>query len=80
MACSEKVGLEKSTLVDIISGLITPQEGSLFVDNKKINNPVLLREWQNEISYVTQNINLFKGSLKDNTIFQARMSIMILIF
>ena len=64
-------GVGKSTLVDIISGLITPQEGSLFVDNKKINNPVLLREWQNEISYVTQNTILFKGSLKDNIIFSS---------
>ncbi len=64
-------GVGKSTLVDIISGLIVPKKGSLFVDNIIINTPILLREWQNEISYVTQNTVLFSGSLKDNIIFSS---------
>ena len=56
-------------LVDLISGLIKPKEGSLLVDNVEIDTPQSLRKWQNEIAYVTQNTNLFKGSIKDNIIF-----------
>ena len=62
-------GVGKSTLVDIISGLIKPDKGDLFIDNKLINSSLLLRKWQNEIAYVTQNTVLFKGSLKNNIIF-----------
>ena len=62
-------GVGKSTLVDIICGLIIPQSGSLFIDNLKINSLDYLREWQNEIAYVTQNTVLFRGSLKDNITF-----------
>ena len=62
-------GVGKSTLVDLMSGLIKPKNGLLLIDNIKIDTPQLLRKWQNEISYVTQNTNLFKGSLKENIIF-----------
>ena len=62
-------GAGKSTFVDIISGLLKPTEGSLIIDNKVINSKQLLRKWQNETAYVTQNTSLFKGSLKNNIIF-----------
>ena len=62
-------GAGKSTLVDIISGLLKPNKGNLVVDKEIINSELLLRKWQNEIAYVTQNTALFKGSLKKNIIF-----------
>ena len=62
-------GAGKSTLVDIISGLLKSKKGQLIIDNKEIDSKKLLRKWQNEIAYVTQNTTLFKGSLKNNIIF-----------
>ena len=62
-------GAGKSTLVDLISGLNKPKIGELLIDNIKIDTPKLLRMWQNEIAYVTQNTALFNGSLKENIIF-----------
>ena len=62
-------GAGKSTLVDIISGLLKPKKGQLIIDYKEIDSKKLLRKWQNEIAYVTQNTTLFKGSLKNNIIF-----------
>ncbi len=62
-------GAGKSTLVDIISGLLKPSKGELLIDKEIINSENLLRKWQNEIAYVTQNTALFKGSLKNNIIF-----------
>ena len=34
-----------------------------------VNNPKLVREWQNEISYVTQHTLLFNDTIKNNIIF-----------
>ena len=55
--------------MDIISGLLKSKKGQLIIDNKEIDSKKLLRKWQNEIAYVTQNTTLFKGSLKNNIIF-----------
>ena len=46
---------------DIISGISKPNSGEIIIDNKLVNNPKLVREWQNEISYVTQHTLLFNG-------------------
>ena len=62
-------GVGKSTLVDILSGLRSPDKGKIIIDNKEVNNLVDLRKWQNEIAYVTQNTVLFKDTLKNNIIF-----------
>ena len=61
-------GSGKSTLIDIITGLIKVKDGDFFVDGKKIDvfeNP----EWFKNIGYLSQNIFIFDGSLKDNISF-----------
>jgi ABC-type multidrug transport system fused ATPase/permease subunit len=61
-------GSGKSTLVDIILGLIKPQEGSLKIDNKIIDDKNL-RSWQNTIGFVAQNIFLTGGTIAENIAF-----------
>lgn len=61
-------GSGKSTLVDIFSGLLKAQKGSLIVDEKEIMEENL-RSWQNSIGYVTQNIFLFDDSIAANIAF-----------
>lgn len=56
-------GCGKTTTIDIILGLLEPQNGSLEVDGKIICKQNI-RSWQKSIGYVPQNIYL-----SDDTIF-----------
>jgi len=61
-------GSGKTTIVDIILGLLEPQKGNITV-NKKIINNENLKAWQNEIGYVPQQIYLSDDSIKANIAF-----------
>ena len=61
-------GSGKSTIIDLILGLITPQEGSITIDGCVINENNL-REWQNSIGFVPQSIFLTEGSISQNIAF-----------
>ena len=61
-------GSGKSTLVDIILGLIDVQKGKMEVDGKVINNKNL-RSWQTKIGYVPQNIYLSDDTIAANIAF-----------
>ena len=60
-----KIGSGKSTILKLILNLYKPQSGTILIDGVDINqiDPILLRD---NISYVSQDITLFEGSLKDN--------------
>ena len=62
-----KTGSGKSTLIDIICGLLEPQKGEVLVDNVNINNN--FRSWKNLIGYVPQNVYLLDDTIKKNIIF-----------
>ncbi len=61
-------GSGKSTLLDVLLGLISPSQGNVFIGGKKldINN---LRNWQDRIGYVPQNVFLSEGSVIENVAF-----------
>lgn len=61
-------GSGKSTLIDILLGLIVPQQGQLKIDNTIINNQNL-RSWQNTIGFVAQSIFLSEGTIAENIAF-----------
>jgi len=61
-------GSGKSTLVDIILGLLHPQQGSLSVDGEKLTQDNL-RRWQNNIGYVPQVIFLADSTISENIAF-----------
>jgi ABC-type multidrug transport system fused ATPase/permease subunit len=62
-----KTGEGKSTIVDLICGLLKPHEGSILVDDNDIQKN--LKSWQQKIGYVPQNIYLLDDSIKENIIF-----------
>ena len=62
-----KSGAGKTTLVDIILGLLTPQSGDIRVDNVSIYKD--LRSWQNLIGYIPQSIFLIDDTLERNIAF-----------
>jgi ABC-type multidrug transport system fused ATPase/permease subunit len=61
-------GSGKTTLVDIVLGLLEPQSGSLTVDGVEIesNN---VNNWQSNLGYVPQQISLLDASLAENIAF-----------
>ena len=60
-------GSGKSTLIDLIVGFIKPLEGEIMIDNVNIHSN--LREWQNKIGYVSQNVFILDDTLKNNIVF-----------
>ncbi len=63
-----ETGSGKSTFVDILMGLVFPQEGGLFVDGEKINIENC-NSWHKNISHVPQNIYLTDASISENIAF-----------
>ena len=57
-------GCGKTTLIDLISGLLAPSSGSITVDGQDIRN--CLDSWQKSIGYVPQDTILFNTTLKEN--------------
>ncbi len=60
-------GAGKTTLVDVLLGLFTPQPGDIKVDGKSVYQD--LRAWQNTIGYVPQSIFLIDDTLAGNIAF-----------
>jgi len=60
-----RTGCGKSTLVDVIMGLLIPTEGGIRVDGRKVTTENL-RSWQNHIAHVPQSIFLADASIEEN--------------
>ena len=55
----------KSTLVDILSGLLNPTGGDIVIDGKKVNN-LNMTNWHDRIGYLTQRNNLLDDTILTN--------------
>jgi ABC-type multidrug transport system fused ATPase/permease subunit len=62
-----KSGAGKTSLVDVILGLLIPQSGDIKVDGVSVYSD--LRAWQNIIGYVPQSIFLIDDTLERNIAF-----------
>ncbi len=63
-----KTGAGKTTIADIILGLLRPNSGSILVDGIKINEDNL-HGWQKNLGYIPQNIYLQDDSVARNIAF-----------
>lgn len=61
-------GSGKSTAIDILLGLLSPDRGRLIIDNTIIDSKNKL-DWQRKIGFVPQNIFLSEGSISENVAF-----------
>ena len=60
-------GSGKSTIIDIILGLILPTEGAVYVDGANINKNI--KGWRKNIGYVSQNLFLVDDTIEKNITF-----------
>jgi ATP-binding cassette subfamily C protein len=60
-----KSGAGKTTLINIILGLLSVNDGDIIIDNKKITKNFV---WKNNIGYVPQEVFLIDDSIKNNII------------
>ncbi|WP_347473753.1 ABC transporter ATP-binding protein [Acinetobacter thermotolerans] len=63
-----KSGSGKSTLMDIMLGLLTPQDGQILIDGVKLNDQNIAA-WRNLVGYVPQNIYLVDKTIAENIAF-----------
>lgn len=59
-----KTGSGKSTVLDLILGLLNPNKGSINVDGISISSSI--KNWQKIIGYVPQNVFILDENLKNN--------------
>ncbi|MCS3753182.1 ATP-binding cassette subfamily C protein [Salinibacter ruber] len=60
-----QTGSGKSTLIDIMLGLIKPTKGKVIIKGFGIDNPNV-RNWQQAVGYVPQNIYLTDHTIRNN--------------
>lgn len=60
-------GVGKTTLVDVILGLLVPQTGTITVDGQNVFSN--LDAWQRNIGYIPQFINLLDDTIRRNICF-----------
>ena len=66
-----RTGSGKSTIVNLITGLLQPQKGDILIDDIKVN--LNNSKWFNKIGYVPQRIMLNEDSIRNNIIFGAEI-------
>ena len=68
-----KTGVGKSTLVDLLMGLILPNSGYIAFDDVVLNKNNQKRLWKN-ISYVPQHVYISDSSIAENVAFSEHYS------
>ena len=61
-------GSGKSTAIDLLLGLIQPQQGNLMIDGQPLTEEKR-RAWQNSLGFVPQSIFLADSSIRENIAF-----------
>ncbi len=61
-------GSGKTTLVKLLVGLYTPQEGAVYYNDVKASD-IDLTLLRHQLGFVTQDAQLFSGTIKDNLLF-----------
>ena len=64
-------GSGKSTLLNLITLLIKPTSGKLFLDDKLINSNSEIRKYQDLITFISQDTFLVEDTIKNNIIFNS---------
>ena len=61
-------GSGKSTIIKLIMGLIKYHDGNILIDEKELST-INLNSFYDNVTYVSQEVPIFDGSLRENLIF-----------
>jgi ATP-binding cassette, subfamily B, bacterial PglK len=67
-----KTGCGKTTLIDLLLGLLQPTTGGIYIDGVEISdkeNNKLMQLWQSNLIYIPQNIFLVDDTIRRNIAF-----------
>lgn len=64
-----ETGSGKSTMIDLLLGLLRPSEGDILIDNKY---PVNSTQWHQKVGYVPQTVYLIDDTIAANIAFGAQ--------
>lgn len=67
-------GAGKTTLVDVMMGIIAPSSGNVRISGLPVTQAI--RQWPNKIRYVPQDVQLISGSILANIIWPDRYSVL----
>ncbi len=59
-------GRGKTTLIHLLSGILTPTQGNIFIDRHKLED---ISNWTDKIAYVSQKPFIMDSSIRDNVCF-----------
>ena len=62
-------GSGKSTVVDLLMGLLEPTQGKIIVDGQLISQDDVRRSWQRAVAHVPQSIFLVDATIGENIAF-----------
>lgn len=66
-------GSGKSTIIKLVMGLLKNQEGQILIDGKELSK-MNLNSYYDYVSYVSQEVPIFDGTLKENLVFDKKVS------
>ena len=64
VALAGTTGAGKSTLADVILGVLEPQSGSVSVSGMDVNDAINM--WPGALAYVPQNVAMINGTVREN--------------
>lgn len=67
-------GRGKTTLIDLIAGLQSPQSGQVMVDGQPLEGK-FLSAWKNSIGYLPQDAFFIDGTFRENLVWDSRETI-----
>ena len=59
-------GIGKTTIIDLISGLLKPSHGKIKIDGISLEDIQAIRSWQNNIGYIPQQTILYNATILEN--------------
>ena len=66
-------GSGKSTIIKLIMGLIKYNEGNILIDDKELSE-LNLNTFYDNVTYISQEAPIFDGTLRENLIFDKKIS------